>query len=48
MLFVQNEINAVVTKPKRRNVHENLPEGVGLIKPKLKDVKSDIQLELLP
>ena len=32
--FVPNEINAAVTKPKRRIAHIELPEGVGLIKPK--------------
>lgn len=32
--FVPNEVNAAVTKPKRRIAHVDLPEGVGLIKPK--------------
>lgn len=30
--FVPNEINSAVTKPKRRETHKHLPEGVGLIK----------------
>ena len=32
--FVPNEVNAAVTKPKRRTTHIDLPEGVGIIKPK--------------